>query len=282
MGNKLTAQPKKFPIVGIGASAGGIPAMEGLFKGMPDQLGMAFVIITHLSPKRESLLHEVVGRYTTMPVDVVEDGTPVRPNHVYVMPQNAILTIKNGVLRLHPLSGPTPERKPVDIFLSALAEDQGEYAVGVILSGGDSDGTLGAKAIQERGGLTVAQVADGYGPRNPEMPQSAISSGLVDIAAPAEQIAAKLEAFSRSFDALDGLTEEDQEQTAAIDQVREQIYAILHSHSGHDFSGYKPKTFLRRIKRRRRIPTGSEPHRGKRCGAGLSRNLQLARLQLGL
>lgn len=253
MGNKLTAQPKKFPIVGIGASAGGIPAMEGLFKGMPDQLGMAFVIITHLSPKRESLLHEVVGRYTTMPVDVVEDGTPVRPNHVYVMPQNAILTIKNGVLRLHPLSGPTPERKPVDIFLSALAEDQGEYAVGVILSGGDSDGTLGAKAIQERGGLTVAQVADGYGPRNPEMPQSAISSGLVDIAAPAEQIAAKLEAFSRSFDALDGLTEEDQEQTAAIDQVREQIYAILHSHSGHDFSGYKPKTFLRRIKRRMQI-----------------------------
>ncbi|WP_292393805.1 chemotaxis protein CheB, partial [Mesorhizobium sp.] len=193
---------KRFPIVGVGASAGGIPAMEGLFKGITGQPGMAFVIVTHLSPGRESLLHEVVGRYTQMPVVVVEDGTTVLSDHVYVMPQNVVLMIEKGVLHLRQSSLLSRERKPIDIFFSALAEDQGEYAVGVILSGGDSDGTLGAKAIKERGGLTVAQASNGYGPRNPDMPRSAISSGLVDIAAPAEEIGAKLEGFARSFDML--------------------------------------------------------------------------------
>ncbi|WP_281039919.1 CheR family methyltransferase, partial [Mesorhizobium sp. M7A.F.Ca.US.007.01.1.1] len=227
--------------------------MEGLFKGVTSQPGMAFIIITHLSPKRESLLHEVVSRYTEMPVVVAEDGIAVVPDHVYVMPQNVTLAIANGVLRLRRPNGLTQERKPVDIFFSALAEDQGEYAVGVILSGGDSDGTLGAKAIKERGGLTVAQAHDGYGPRNPDMPQSAIASGLVDVAVPAEEIGAKLEAFARGFDTLEGLAEEDGDHTADIDKVREQIYAILRSHSGHDFSDYKTKTFLRRVKRRMQI-----------------------------
>ncbi|MBW8908925.1 MAG: PAS domain-containing protein [Mesorhizobium sp.] len=252
-GHAVTARPKRFPIVGIGASAGGIPAMEGLFKGLAGQPGMAFIVITHLSPKRESLLHEVIGRYTDMPVVVIEDGMAVRPDHVYVMPQNVILTMDKGALRLRRPNALTQERKPIDIFFSALAEDQSEYAVGVILSGGDSDGTLGAKAIKERGGLTVAQASDGYGPRNPDMPQSAISSGLIDIAVPAEEIGAKLVAFARSFDTLNGLTEDDGDHTADIERVREQIYGILRSHSGHDFSGYKTKTFLRRIKRRMQI-----------------------------
>ncbi|ESY98812.1 CheR family methyltransferase [Mesorhizobium australicum] len=249
----MTTRSIKFPIVGIGASAGGIPAMEGFFKGITDRPGMAFVIITHLSPKRNSLLHEVIDRYTDMPVVVVEDGVAVEPDHVYVMPENVTLVIENGVLHLRRPNGLTQERKPIDIFFSALAEDQGEYAVGVVLSGGDSDGTLGAKAIKERGGLTVAQAPDGYGPRNPDMPQSAIASGLIDVAVPAEEIGAKLEAYARGFDTLDGLTNEEDDHTADIDKVREQIYGILRSHSGHDFSGYKTKTFLRRIKRRMQI-----------------------------
>ncbi|ESY86862.1 chemotaxis protein CheR [Mesorhizobium sp. LNHC220B00] len=249
----MTTRSIKFPIVGIGASAGGIPAMEGFFKGITDRPGMAFVIITHLSPKRNSLLHEVIDRYTEMPVVVVEDGVAVEPDHVYVMPENVTLVIENGVLHLRRPNGLTQERKPIDIFFSALAEDQGEYAVGVVLSGGDSDGTLGAKAIKERGGLTVAQAPDGYGPRNPDMPQSAIASGLIDVAVPAEEIGAKLEAYARGFDTLDGLTNEEDDHTADIDKVREQIYGILRSHSGHDFSGYKTKTFLRRIKRRMQI-----------------------------
>lgn len=228
--------------------------MEGLFKGVSGQPGLAFVIVTHLSPERESLLHEVIGRYTQMPVVVAEDGMTVLSDHIYVMPQNVVLTIEKGVLHLRPSNVLSRERKPIDIFFSALAEDQREYAVGVILSGGDSDGTLGAKAIKERGGLTVAQAPNGHGPRNPDMPQSAISSGLVDIAAPADEMGAKLEGFARSFDMLNGVADDGSENGAAdIGRLREEIYGILRGHSGHDFSGYKTKTFLRRVKRRMQI-----------------------------
>ncbi|MER8377876.1 MULTISPECIES: CheR family methyltransferase [unclassified Mesorhizobium] len=249
----MASQNGRFPIVGVGASAGGIPAMEGLFKGLTDGTGMAFVVVTHLSPERESLLHEVIQRYTEMPVVVAEEGVAVQPDQVYVMPQNVVLTIRKGALSLRRPNTLNRERKPIDIFFSALAEDQGEYAVGIILSGGDSDGTLGARAIKEHGGLTIAQASNGYGPRNPDMPQSAISSGLIDIAAPAEQIGAKLQAFVRGFDVLNGLTEADDEHKAEMDRARDEIYAILRSHSGHDFSGYKTKTFLRRVKRRMQI-----------------------------
>ncbi|WP_376705826.1 CheR family methyltransferase [Mesorhizobium sp. ISC25] len=249
----MASQNGRFPIVGVGASAGGIPAMEGLFKGLTDGTGMAFVIVTHLSPERESLLHEVIRRYTEMPVVVAEEGVAVQPDQVYVMPQNVVLTIRKGALSLRRPNTLNRERKPIDIFFSALAEDQGEYAVGIILSGGDSDGTLGARAIKEHGGLTIAQASNGYGPRNPDMPQSAISSGLIDIAAPADQIGAKLQAFARGFEVLSGLAEADDEHKAEMDRARDEIYAILHSHSGHDFSGYKPKTFLRRVKRRMQI-----------------------------
>ncbi|MER8507986.1 PAS domain-containing protein [Mesorhizobium sp. M0894] len=249
----MVFQNGRFPIVGVGASAGGIPAMEGLFKGLTGGTGMAFVVVTHLSPERESLLHEVIRRYTEMPVLVAEEGAAVQPDQVYVMPQKVVLTIRKGALSLRRPNTFNRERKPIDIFFSALAEDQGEYAVGIILSGGDSDGTLGARAIKEHGGLTIAQTSNGSGPRNPDMPQSAISSGLIDIAAPAEQIGAKLQAFVRGFDVLNGLTEADDEHKAEMDRARDEIYAILRSHSGHDFSGYKAKTFLRRVKRRMQI-----------------------------
>ena len=163
----MTEPDTRFPIVGIGASAGGIPAMEDLFKGMAESPGVAFVIVTHLSPERESLLHEVIARYTDMPVLVAEDDAAVEADHVYVMPPNTILTIKEGKLQARRPNTINREHKPIDIFLSALAEDQGEYAVAVILSGGDGDGTLGAKAVKERGGFTLAQTVDGSGPRNP-------------------------------------------------------------------------------------------------------------------
>lgn len=249
----MSRDATKFPIVGIGASAGGIPAMEGLFRGLPDDPGMAFVIVTHLNPQRESRLHEIVKRYTRMPVKVAQDDMRVEAGQVYVMPENAILTIADGVLRMREPSTVTRERKPVDIFFSELARDQGEYAVGVILSGGDSDGTLGAKAIKERGGLIVAQTFDGSGPRNPDMPQSAISSGLVDIAVPAEQMGEKLLSFGRSFGMLQGIADDDDQAEIDLRQERAEIYAVLQAHSGHDFSGYKTKTFMRRVKRRMQV-----------------------------
>ncbi|WP_281405690.1 CheR family methyltransferase [Mesorhizobium sp. B2-3-4] len=241
------------PIVGIGASAGGIPAMEGLFKGLPDAPGMAFVVVTHLSPERESMLHDVLGRYTAMPVAIAEDGMEAESDRVYVMPQNAVLTMEGGKLQLRRPSAASRERKPIDIFFSSLAEDQGEYAVGIILSGGDGDGTLGAKMIKEHGGFVLAQAADGSGPRNPDMPQSAIASGVVDMAVAAEHMGERLMGFARGFHTLDQLAESNEDASENIDRARGEIYEVLRSRSGHDFSGYKTKTFVRRVKRRMQI-----------------------------
>src|SRR5260221_614535 len=140
-----------FPIVGIGASAGGIEALEGFFRGLPANPGFAIVIVTHLSPERESLLHEVVSRLTTMSVTTVTDDIEVKPNCVFVLTSNAILTMEQR--RLLVRKAAMRERKPIDIFFSSLAIDAGEMAAGVVLSGGDGDGTLGIKAIKERGGL---------------------------------------------------------------------------------------------------------------------------------
>jgi two-component system CheB/CheR fusion protein len=245
---------RDFPIVGIGASAGGIPAMEGFFKGLPDNCGMAFAVVTHLSPERESLLHEVIGRYTDMSVKVVEDDMPVEQGTVYVMPQNAILTIADARLRIHRPDAQHRERKPIDIFFSTLAKDQGERSVGIVLSGGDSDGTLGLKAIKENGGLTIAQLPDGSGPRNPDMPQSAIASGVVDIAIPAEEMGQKLIELARASDLNGGPgASEWKVEEKKLDRARDAIYAVLRGQSGHDFSGYKTKTFFRRVQRRMQL-----------------------------
>jgi two-component system CheB/CheR fusion protein len=244
-----------FPIVGIGASAGGIEALEGFFKGIPSDAGLAVVIVTHLSPERESLLHEIIARYTNMPVVVAKDGEQVSLNTVFVMPANAILGIEHGKLSVTTPNSARRERKPIDIFLSALAKDCGEYSAGIILSGGDGDGTLGIKAIKDRGGLTLAQVADGHGPSHPDMPNSAISTGFVDFAIPVDQMGEKLVDFVRSFELLDGLVTDNPREIADENykQARDDIYAILRNQSGHDFSGYKTKTFLRRVQRRMQV-----------------------------
>ena len=142
------------PIVGIGASAGGVEALEAFFRAVPAENGMAFVVVTHLPPDRDSLLAEILGRATRMPVVNARDDQPVEAQHVYVLPPSAILTIREGRLRLRHTGAAERERAPIDVFFTSLAEDQGEHAIGVVLSGGGSDGTLGLKAIKENGGLT--------------------------------------------------------------------------------------------------------------------------------
>jgi two-component system CheB/CheR fusion protein len=250
-----TAEPKDFPVVGIGASAGGIEALEGFFRGMPDRPGLGFVIVTHLSPERESMLHEIVARYTQLAVFVAADGMPVEVDTVYVLPADAILSIEKRRLLIHKPNSNRRERKPIDIFFCALAADYRELAAGVVLSGGDGDGTLGIKAIKERGGLTLAQTADGHGPRHPDMPESAISTGLIDFAVPAEAMGVKLAEFARSMMMLDGMADASRatEDRQALDNTRQEIYAILRNQIGHDFGGYKTKTFLRRVQRRMQI-----------------------------
>src|SRR5262249_54189219 len=239
---------KPFPIVGVGASAGGVEALEYLFKAMPPDPGMAFVIITHLAPKRESMLPEILARDTRMPVLIAERDQEVRPNHVYVASADTVLHIEKGRLGTRAL-GDGRERTPIDSFFAALAEDQGEYAIGIVLSGAGSDGTLGIKAIKEHGGLTMAQATDHSGPRHASMPESAIASGLVDVAVPVETMPEQLIAYARSFDILDKEVAKD----AQAETTRCAICAILLDQTGHDFSGYKTRTFYRRIERRMQV-----------------------------
>jgi two-component system CheB/CheR fusion protein len=242
---------RPFPIVGIGASAGGIEALKSFFLGLPPQPGIAIVIVTHLNPVRESILNEVVAHFTQLPVEVAADGAEVQVDHVYVMPADAILSMQNGHLAIHK---PTEsrERKPVDIFLSSLAKDQGERAVSVILSGGDGDGTLGTKAVKERGGLTLAQVSDGHSPAHPSMPEGAISTGFVDFALPAQEMGPRLVTFARGLDRslVGDKPKQVDEEPDDHSETRHEICALLRNQVGHDFSGYKIRTFLRRVQRR--------------------------------
>ncbi|HEY1878401.1 MAG TPA: CheR family methyltransferase [Caulobacteraceae bacterium] len=242
----------RVPIVAIGASAGGLEALEWLFRSMPPEPDCGFVIVTHLNPERRSLLPEIITRFTSMPVHVAEDGAEVRANEIHVLPGDVLLDISGGRLKLRRSSSRRPNRKPIDVFFSALAIDQGEYAAGVVLSGGDGDGTLGVKAIKERGGLTLAQVGNGHPPQHPSMPDSAIASGMIDLAIPVSEMGTRLAEFSRSFAALDGIAtgEPRAEGVREIREARQEIYAILRNQIGHDFSGYKEKTFLRRVSRR--------------------------------
>src|SRR5690606_18809331 len=175
----MSLEQARFPIVGIGASAGGVQALEALFKGVASDVDVAYVVVTHLSPDRESHLHDIIRRHTELPVHVATHGARVEPRAVYVMPPAAVLSIKAGVLQITQRQAGQREPKPIDVFFSSLAEDCGDFACGVVLSGGDGDGTLGVKAIKERNGLTLAQTADGSGPQNPDMPESAIASGLI-------------------------------------------------------------------------------------------------------
>ncbi|MCW2239155.1 CheR family methyltransferase [Azospirillum canadense] len=245
----MTDKPS-FPIVGIGASAGGVEALEGLFRAMPADSGMAFVVVTHLAPEHESLLADIIGRCTKTPARQACDGEAVEPNRIYTLQPGTLLTIGDGALHVRPLNATYRERNPVDIFLGSLADDCGERAIGIILSGGGSDGTLGVKAIKERGGFTIAQGHDGI-PRHAGMPNSAIAAGVVDLVVPVEAMAATLVDIVRVAAPLGDLTKDrDARESARLEAARKSITTVLRKQVGHDFRGYKPNTFLRRVQRR--------------------------------
>ena len=254
-GSSSTTTPQPFPIVGVGASAGGVEALEGLFRGMPRSPGLAVVVVTHIGPDRQSVLHEIVSRYTEMRVVAAADGDMVEVNRVYILSMDAVVGIEGRRLKLTRQHPDRRERKPIDLFFSALAVDQGEYSAGVVLSGGDGDGALGIKVIKEHGGLTLAQADDRYGPAHPDMPRSAISTGLVDFAVPAQEMGAKLAEFARNQAVLDrmGAPTPEAEGAASLDAARTEIYDILRKEVGHNFAGYKVKTFLRRVQRRMQV-----------------------------
>ena len=232
------------PIVGIGASAGGVEALEQFFKSVSADNGLAFVVVTHLPPDRDSMLSEILGRATRMPVVEAQDGDRVEAEHVYVLPPSAILTIRDARLQLRRTGRADRERAPIDVFFNSLADDQAEYAIGVVLSGGGTDGTLGLKAIKEHGGLTIAQGSNVTRPRFAEMPLSAVASGFVDLELPVEDIAERIIAYVRNWGAFDPERPGD---------ALTKIHALLRNRTGHDFSDYKERTFQRRVQRRMQV-----------------------------
>ncbi len=245
----------EFPfIVGIGASAGGVSALSHFFANVPRRSGMAFVIVTHLNPNRESQLHTVLSRQTEMPVKIAQDDELVEADTVYVMPERATLQIKDGRLLLNVLELDARAHKPIDIFFGSLAEDQKENAAAIVLSGGDGDGTIGVKIIKEHGGVTFAQTANGDPPLNPEMPESAIAAGFVDFAIPASAMPEKLVEIRGGRAELDKLiNKNDTKDDPGSRKMQTTISELLKNYSGHDFSGYKSKTFFRRVARRMNV-----------------------------
>ena len=238
-------------IVGLGASAGGLEAFKGFFVNMPPDSGMAFVLIQHLAPEKKSILAELLRRHTSMDVVEAEEGMEVQPNRVYVIPPDSTLTVKDG--RLH-LEKPAPvrgQRWPVDVFFTSLAEEQGERAVCIILSGGGSDGTIGLKSIKEHGGFTLAQ-AEHDSHALSGMPQSAFATGLVDFVMPVEDMPAKLLQYQQHLNEVEERKASDGTREDVANYVA-QICSLLHSRTGHDFGQYKIKTLIRRIQRRMQL-----------------------------
>jgi two-component system CheB/CheR fusion protein len=184
-----------FPIVGIGASAGGLEAFEGFFRACPADTGMGFVLVPHLDPDHVSLLTEILQRSTTMPVLEALDRVAVAPNHVYIIPPNREMGILDGELQVHLPEQPRGQRMPIDGFLRALAKDQAERAIGIVLSGTATDGTLGLRAIIGAGGVCLVQ--DPASARYDGMPQSAIAAGYATHILPVEAMPAMLLQLTR-------------------------------------------------------------------------------------
>ncbi|MFO7596361.1 MAG: chemotaxis protein CheB, partial [Desulfocurvibacter africanus] len=235
-----------FPIVAIGASAGGLEAIERFFRAMPPDSGMGFIFIQHLSPDHESIMAEIIQRFTAMAVRPVKDGMQVLPNHVYVIPSGQDMLIKEGVLRLEPQARTRGLRLPIDLFFRSLAEDQQERSICILLSGAGSDGTLGFKTVKALGGITMAQ--DG-GAKFHDMPQSAIASGMVDFVLLAEDMPAKLLEIARERPILPRKPEPEVPH-GDKDASLKKVFQLVRLKTGHDFSRYKPSTILRRIERR--------------------------------
>src|SRR5688572_2941887 len=183
-----------FPIVGIGASAGGLEAFTLLLGALPSDTGMGFVLVQHLDPQHESALTQILSRATSLPVNEIADHQQVEPNHVYVIPRDTNLSIERGILKLRPREHSRVPHRPIDSFFESLAQDQREHAIGVVLSGTASDGTLGLEAIKAEGGITFAQDDSA---KHDSMPRSAIASGSVDVVLSPADIAKELSRIAK-------------------------------------------------------------------------------------
>ncbi len=234
--------------VAVGASAGGLEAIEAFFSHMPPDSGLGFVVIQHLSPDYKSLMVELLSKKTPMPVHRAEDGMWVLPNHVYLIPPKKNLTIFHGKLLLSEQDHSKGINLPIDVFLRSLAEDQGEKAVAIILSGTGSDGTRGVRAIKEYGGMVMVQNEESA--KFDGMPRAALSTGLADFVLPPDQMPAQLLSFAQHPYVV---KVERSETLLSDEQGLTRVFAILREKCKVDFTFYKPSTVTRRIERRMTI-----------------------------
>ncbi|HDQ08143.1 MAG TPA: chemotaxis protein CheB [Methanoculleus sp.] len=239
--------PKPDYIVGIGGSAGGLEALEAFFHAMPADEGLAFVLIVHLDPTHKSITDELIQRCTTLKVTEAKDNTAVEPNAVYIIPPGKNLSLLNGTIQLMSVTGTQGVRMPIDYFFRSLAKDRREKSIGIILSGMGTDGTLGLRAIQEVGGMTMVQ--------NPEsakfdsMPRSAIKNGLVDFSLAPEKMPEALISYIRKSPAV--ISQKALERTELT--KLQKIFVLVRDQTGNDFSEYKDSSVLRRVERRMSI-----------------------------
>ena len=238
----------RFPIVGIGASAGGLEAFTLFLRALSSDLNMAFVLVPHLDPVRESAFTQILTRTTSMPVVEITEQTRPEPNHVYIIPRNCSLTVSSSVLHISDREEHRGANSTIDIFMRSLASDQGSNAIGVILSGTGADGTVGLTAIKGEGGITFAQ--DTQSAKYDGMPASAIASGFVDFILPPQEIAAEL-ARIRDHPYVAGSDRGGHEdELEGCDSRMAQIFLLLRRLTKVDFSEYKQPTIHRRIQRR--------------------------------
>jgi two-component system CheB/CheR fusion protein len=238
-------------VVGIGASAGGLEALQKFFRALPADSGLAFVIITHLDPVRESHFAHVLARYTAMPVEEASHGTAVEPNKVYVIPPGKYLSLHEGVLRLSDLGepgAPAAPRIPIDFFFRSLAEDCRERAIGIVLSGTGSEGALGLKQIHAEGGLTLVQAPDTAG--HGGMPRSAIATGAADLVLPVEQMPPEILRYARHPYVNGNKKGDGDGEVEAGPDYLTGILALIHARTRRDFRRYKKNTIRRRVERR--------------------------------
>jgi two-component system CheB/CheR fusion protein len=241
---------KTFPIVGLGASAGGLEALSAFFSRVSENSAMAYVVVVHMTPKQPSMMPELLQKTTRIPVSTAKDGQVVEPNHVYVIPPDKEISVYKGKIQLLDIITKSATL-PIDLFLRSLAQEQGSDAAAIILSGTGTDGTLGVREIKANDGLVLVQSEDSAGYDG--MPRSAISTGLVDMVLPPEEMPQKLiQYFTHSKASLAWKPTVAATVAAKSDQQEwlHKIFAILRTHTGHDFSVYKVNTMLRRISRR--------------------------------
>jgi two-component system, chemotaxis family, CheB/CheR fusion protein len=242
-----------FHTVGLGASAGGLEALEAFFDATPADTGLAFAVVTHQPSGHVSLLPELLARHAKMPVELVVDGMQVQPNHVYVSPPGKNLSILGGNLQTMDPAHGGQVHLPIDYFFRSLATDQEDGAICIVLSGTGTDGTLGLRDIKGHAGMAIVQ-SEGSA-RYSGMPSSAVATGLADYVLSPEQMPAQLIAYTRAARAAHPSPMNEVELSDAL----RKIFVLLRNHTGHDFSGYKVNTMRRRVERRMRVHSIEQP-----------------------